>query len=133
MKNEQTKSVSYENNNDDRLFIAEKEVISKLAENSCVIVGRCADYILKDDPNVFKVFLYSDLNSEVERAINYYGLSPENALKEINRINKERAKHYKFYTNKNWKDFSNYDCAFNVDKYGVEKTASNIIDIIKGL
>ncbi len=133
LKNEQTKSVSYENNNDDRLFIAEKEVISKLAENSCVIVGRCADYILKDDPNVFKVFLYSDLNSEVERAINYYGLSPENALKEINRINKERAKHYKFYTNKNWKDFSNYDCAFNVDKYGVEKTASNIIDIIKGL
>ena len=88
---------------------------------------------MKDDPNVFKVFLYSDLNSEVERAINYYGLSPENALKEINRINKERAKHYKFYTNKNWKDFSNYDCAFNVDKYGVEKTASNIIDIIKGL
>lgn len=46
-------------------------------------------------------------------------------------MNKERAKHYKFYTNRNWKDFTNYDVAFHVDKYGVEATAEHIIEMIQ--
>lgn len=127
------KSATYINNNDDRLFIAEKEVINNLAKKSCVIVGRCADYILKDNKDSVKIFLYSDLKSKEERAIKYYGLNEKNALKEIEKINKERAKHYKFYTDREWKNFDNYDFAFNVDKYGVEKTADNIVEIIKSI
>lgn len=127
------KSATYINNNDDRLFIAEKEVINNLAKNSCVIVGRCADYILKDNKDSVKIFLYSDSKSKEERAIKYYGLNEKNALKEIEKINKERAKHYKFYTDREWKNFDNYDFAFNVDKYGVEKTADNIVEIIKSI
>ena len=66
-------------------------------------------------------------------SIKYYGLNEKNALKEIEKINKERAKHYKFYTDREWKNFDNYDFAFNVDKYGVEKTADNIVEIIKSI
>ena len=127
------KPATYINNNDDRLFIAEKEVINNLAKKSCVIVGRCADYILKDNKDSVKIFLYSDSKSKEERAIKYYGLNEKNALKEIEKINKERAKHYKFYTDREWKNFDNYDFAFNVDKYGVEKTADNIVEIIKSI
>lgn len=131
MADEKKKSASYSNNNDDRLFIAEQKVIEKLAKSSCVIVGRCADYILKDNKDVIKIFLYSDSKSKEKRAIKYYGLNSKTALRKIDKINKERAKHYKFYTNREWKDFSNYDLSFNVDKYGVEKTAENIINIIE--
>ena len=127
------KSATYINNNDDRLFIAEKEVINNLAKNSCVIVGRCADYILKDNKDCIKIFLYSDSKSKEKRAIKYYRLNEKNALKEIEKINKERAKHYKFYTDREWKNFDNYDFAFNVDRYGVEKTADNIVEIIKSI
>lgn len=131
MTDEKKKSASYSNNNDDRLFIAEQKVIEKLAKSSCVIVGRCADYILKDNKDAIKIFLYSDSKSKEKRAIKYYGLNSKTALRKIDKINKERAKHYKFYTNREWKDFSNYDLSFNVDKYGVEKTAENIINIIE--
>ena len=131
MTDEKKKSASYTNNNDDRLFIAEQKVIEKLAKSSCVIVGRCADYILKDNKDGIKIFLYSDSKSKEKRAIKYYGLNSKTALRKIDKINKERSKHYKFYTNREWKDFSNYDLSFNVDKYGVEKTAENIINIIE--
>lgn len=131
MTDEKKKSASYTNNNDDRLFIAEQKVIEKLAKSSCVIVGRCADYILKDNKDAIKIFLYSDSKSKEKRAIKYYGLNSKTALRKIDKINKERSKYYKFYTNREWKDFSNYDLSFNVDKYGVEKTAENIINIIE--
>lgn len=132
MTDEKKKSASYENNNDDRLFIAETKVIEKLAKKeSCVIVGRCADYILKDNKDTIKVFLYSDDESKVQRAVKYYGLDEKNALKQIKKINKERQKHYKFYTNREWTNQNNYDLSINVDKYGVEKTADIICNFIK--
>lgn len=124
-------NAKFENNNDDRIFIAEEKVIKKLAkENSCVIVGRCADYILKDQKNVTKIFLYSDDKHKVDRAVKYYNLKRDSALREINKINKLRAKHYKYYTDRNWYDYSNYDLAINVDVLGVSKTADLIKDYI---
>lgn len=117
--------------NDDRLFVAESKTIKKLArEESCVIVGRCADYILKDDKNTLKIFLYSDDDSKVKRAVKYYGMKKETALKQINKINKNREKHYKFYTERNWYDINNYDLMINVDKYGVENTVKYIRNIL---
>lgn len=116
----------YENNNDDRLFVAEEKVIKEISKSSCVIVGRCADYILKDNDEVIKVFLYSDDDNKVKRACTYYGLKNNNALKEIRKINKQRAKHYKYYTNRDWYNTSNYDLMINVDKYGVERVAQLI-------
>ena len=116
---------------DDNLFIAESKAIKEIAEKgSCVIVGRCANHILKDNENVINVFLYSDDAGKVERAIKYSGLEEKNALKEINRINKNREKHYHYYTNEKWKNLNNYDLSMNVDKLGVEKTAEFIAEFI---
>lgn len=126
----------YYNNlsNDDNLFIAESNAIKEIAsKGSCIIVGRCADYILKNNDNVFSVFLYNSDESKVNRAVKYYGLNEKNALKEIQKINKSRENHYKYYTNKNWKDMSNYSLAINVDTFGVEKTADIIKESIKSL
>ena len=130
-KIDQNKTTNYISNNDDRLFIAEQNVIKELSKKSCVIVGRCADYILKDNKDTIKIFLYSDSISKEQRVIKYYGLNKNNALKQINKINKERAKHYKFYTEREWKDFNNYDLLFNVDKYGVEKVSDLIVEMVK--
>ncbi len=123
----------YYNNmtNEDNLFIAETNAIKEIAQNgSCVIIGRCADYILKDNNNVFNVFLYSNDEEKVKRAVKYYGLNEKSALKEINKINKARNNHYNYYTNRKWKDFANYDFTINVDKFGVEKTAEILKQVV---
>ena len=106
-------------------------MIKKLAKDSCVIVGRCSDYILKDQKNVFRVFLYSSDFDKEKRAIKYYNLSEKTAAKEIKKVNRERARHYKYYTNREWKDFSNYELVLNVDTFGVEKTAEIIKEAIE--
>ena len=131
---EETEEESRKTENDDRIFIAETKVIKNLAKKeSCVIVGRCADYILKDNKDVLKVFLYSDEENKIKRAIKYYGLNKNNASKQIAKINKERERHYKFYTNRNWRDLNNYDLAINVDSQGVEKTAEYISEFLNKL
>ncbi len=132
-KNEQTMkdkllanfNSQYYNNltNDDNLFIAETNAIKEIAKKgSCVIIGRCADYILKEEEHVIKVFLYSDEKEKVARAVKYYGLEEATAKKEIDKINKARQKHYNHYTEQEWKDASHYDISINVDKFGIEKT-----------
>ena len=125
-------SGKFPNNNDDRLFSAEAEIIKKLAnKESCVIVGRCADYILKDDPNTIKIFLYSDQESKINRVILYYNVNSKEALKTIFKINYERAKHYKYYTTRDWKDINNYDLMLNVDQLGIELVVEYIINYIE--
>lgn len=124
----------YYNNlsNDDNLFIAESKAIKNIAEQgSCVIVGRCSNYILRDNKDVVNVFLYSDDENKVKRAVKYYGLKEATALKEINKINKARERHYNYYSDKQWKDLSNYDIAINVDSYGVEETAQVLYELIQ--
>ena len=126
-------NTQYYNNlsNDDNLFIAESKAIKDIAEKgSCVIVGRCANSILKDNKNVINIFLYSDDENKVKRAVKYYGLDEKNALKEINRINKNREKHYNYYTHEKWRDMNNYHLSMNVDTLGVEKTAKLIADFV---
>ena len=128
---EQSAKSSIYYTNDDRLFDSESKVIESLAKKeACVIVGRCADYVLRNRKHVIKIFLYSDMESKVKRAIKYYGLDKDKAEKEINKINKQRAKHYNHFTNKDWNSFENYDLAINVDKLGVEETAAMIKNII---
>lgn len=130
-EDEKKNNANYSYNNDDLIFIAESNVIKKLYhQESCVIVGRCADYILKEYPDVIKIFLYSDMSSKIKRGINYYGLKKQTAEKEINKINKQREKHYKHFTGREWHNFDNYDFIFNVDKLGVNKTATLIKSII---
>ena len=118
-------------NNSDELFIKESEMIKDVAQKeSCVIVGRCADYILQDRDDIIKVFIYSDIPNKIKRATTYYNLEPKNAEKEIKRIDKLRANHYKYYTGKEWNNHSNYDICINSDVLGVEKTADLICELV---
>ena len=118
--------------NADELFVKETELIKELAaKDSCVIIGRCADFILKDEKNVIKVFVYSGMEDKIKRATQIYGYEEDKAKKEIERIDKLRANHYKHYTDKDWKDFSNYDICINSDLLGVEKSADVICNVVK--
>lgn len=119
-------------NNADELFAKEAEIIKDIAsKESFVIVGRCADRILENNSNILKVFIYSDIDNKIKRATTYYGLNKEKAKKEIERIDKQRANHHKYYTGKEWKDLSNYDICINSDALGVEKTADIICEMIQ--
>ena len=125
-------NLSYNLDVDDNLFIEEAKLIKKIAkEQSCVIVGRCADEILKEEPNVINIFIYSPLEDKINRVTNLYHVPKIKASKEIKRINKLRANHYKHYTGKNWGDPANYDLCINSDLLGVEKTAAIICDMVK--
>ncbi len=117
--------------NDDALFLAESNAIKEISKKgSCVIVGRCADYILKEEKNVFRIFLYSDLENKINRVTKYYGIS-KNPAKEIEKVNKARERHYEHYTDMKWKDASHYELCLNVDLLGVEKTADLIVKVLK--
>ena len=119
-------------NNSDELFIKESELIKEVAEQeSCVIIGRCADFILKDRNNVIKVFIYSSSENKLKRVTEIYGIEKSRAEKEIKRINKLRANHYKYYTGKEWNNNSNYDICINSDDLGVEKTADLICKMVE--
>ena len=94
-------NTQYYNNlsNDDNLFIAETKAIKEVADKgSCVIIGRCSNYILRDNKNIINVFLYSSEEDKINRAVEYYGLDRKDALNKINKINKSREKHYNYYT-----------------------------------
>ena len=117
---------------DDLLYIATTKVIENLyKKGSCVIVGRCGNYILKDKKDVLKVYLYSSEEDKINRVTKYYHITKDKALSTINKVNKERKRHYKYYTNTNLDDYNNYDLVINVSEFGVEKTADIINSIIK--
>ena len=120
----------YNLNNNDELFIKESNLIKELAKEPCVIIGRCADYILKDQKNVTNIFIYNDMKNKIKRATKYYKLNKLTAEKEINKINKLRSNHYKHYTGKTWNNPENYDICINSDTLGVENTAELICKLI---
>lgn len=129
-KNEQT--LEGPQTTDDLLYIATTKVIEKLyKKGSCVIVGRCGNFILKNKKDVLKVYLYSSLDDKINRVTKYYNIDKDKALNTINKVNKERKKHYKYYTSTILDDYNNYDLVLDVSKFGVEKTADIISNIIK--
>ena len=118
-------------NNADELFIKESEFIKDIAsKESCIIIGRCADFILKDNKNMLKVFVNNSMENKIKRAVEFYNIDKSSAEKEISRINKLRANHYKYYTEKEWRDPANYDICINSDAIGVERAAELICDIV---
>ena len=109
------------------LFVAESKIIKELAEKeSCIIIGRCADFILKDNPNVLKVFCYTDLNNAVNRCINEYGIASGQAESEIKRINRNRIHHYEYYTGGKWGEPHHYNLMLNTGSIGL-KTACQLV------
>lgn len=111
----------------DKLFIVQSDVIRRLAdEGSCVIVGRCADYVLRDDPNRFSVFIYADDASRRKRVCERRGVSESEAKDLINKTDRRRANYYNFYTGKKWGKQENYHLMIDSSALGVEGTAQVI-------
>ena len=109
-----------------KVFLAQFDTIKKLAsEESCVIVGRCADYVLKDDPNLVSVFICAPMENKIERAIKYYDVDPKKAESVILKKNKKRKSYYNFYTDREWGNTSNYDICIN-SKIGIDQCVDAI-------
>lgn len=98
----------------DNLFNYQAKVIKSLAEEeSCVIIGRCADYVLKDFPNVIRLYCYAPLEDCIAREKNLTALSEKEIIKKIQKVDKHRAEYYKYYTGNDWNDARNYDVCIN--------------------
>lgn len=122
------KSLSY----DDALFVTQSKVIRRIAsEKPCVIVGRCANYILKDRPNTLNIFLFADMAHKVERAIVTYGLTAEQAPDKIAGIDKSRKEHYFHYTGQEWGDSRNYNATFDTGMIPIDQVAEIVEDLSK--
>ena len=115
---------------DDVLFVAESKIIQELAEKGpCIIVGRCADFVLRDYPNLIKVFCYSDLRSACVRCVQEYGVSEEKAESEIKRINHNRIAHYEYYTGEKWGEPHHYNLMINTGSIDLS-VACNLITLL---
>ena len=118
--------------NSDELFDKEAEMIKNIASReSCVIIGRCANFVLKDFNNVINIFIYNSELNKIKRVVNYYNIDSKDVKKKIDKINKLRENHYKYYTDSYWKDSNNYDIRINSNVVGVEKAANLICELIK--
>lgn len=116
----------------DRLYIEQMKFIEELAEKgNCVIVGRCADYILAGRDNTINVFVYAPREVRVNRIMARHNLSEAEALKAISTSDKERGNHYFRYTDQKWGKAQNYDVCINSGLMGIEKTAEMLADMAK--
>lgn len=116
----------------DKVYIIETNIIRELAEKSdCVIVGRCASYILREMQNLFNVFIYADLKSRSERAITSYHVEARRVEAMLRKIDKRRETFYSINTGGNWYDKSNYDMCLNSGALGTELCADLIVETAK--
>jgi len=103
----------------DKLFLAQSEVIRELAEKgSCVIIGRCADFVLRDEPGLVRVMIRGEKEDRIRFAVENYDLSPEKAVEAMKKIDKSRINYYKYYTNRQRYDFDNFDLVVNTSFTG---------------
>lgn len=115
---------------DDALFVAQSRVIRRISsEGSCVIVGRCADYILKDRPNTVNVFLYADMPHKVKRAVAEYGIAEERAASVIADTDRSRKEHCLQYTGRQWGDSRNYNVSFDTGVFSLEQIVAFLKNI----
>lgn len=116
----------------DQLYLAERKVILDLAEKgNCIIVGRCADYILEDRTDTLNVFVFADMEFKKDRIVRLYGEREESIERRIEEKDKRRKAHYKFYTDRNWNRAANYHISLDSGKLGVEKCIEIIENIVK--
>lgn len=116
----------------DRLYILQHKIIKELAEKGpFVVVGRCADYVLKDKPNVVKVFIYADLDCRIKKAVDRHEIDPARAKQAVLKADKSRANYYSFYSGKKWGLADNYDLCINSTYLTTEQAVDIIIDYIK--
>lgn len=115
-----------------QVFLAQRQTILDFAKEPCVIVGRCADYILRGSADLLRVFIYADMDARIKRAVEEYGMDPERAKKEIAQSDRRRARHYEEFTEGTWGARDNYDLMINSSHSGIDGAAYVICALARG-
>ena len=111
-----------------KVFLAQFETIKKIAEKeSCVIVGRCADYALSDNPNCINVFIHADLDVRIKNVSRNLNITENKARDIINKTDKQRASYYNYYTSKKWGDSKSYNLSLDAGKLGTDNCVEMIL------
>ena len=117
---------------EDLVYETQRKVILELTEKeSCVIIGRNADFILKDRDDVLNVFIYGDLPEKVERICRLYHVSEQEAVRMMTDVDKRRMTNYNFYTEQKWGKASNYTVCLNSSRIGYERCEEIIVGCVK--
>jgi cytidylate kinase len=112
----------------DNLFNYQAKIIKELASTeTCIIIGRCADFVLKDYPNLVRLFVHAPLQDCIKTMVGLTGKSEKEAEKQILAIDKHRAEYYKYYTGRDWENAKHYDLCLNSSKLGFDKC----VEIVK--
>lgn len=116
--------------NQDYLWVLQRKIICDLAaQGPCVIVGRCADYILKDDYNCLRVFIHADMEKRKQHVLDNYGERKESIEKRLKDKDKKRKAYYKYYTDTEWGVAKNYHVSLDGGTLGIERCTDIIVDI----
>jgi cytidylate kinase len=114
----------------DDLWEIQNKIILELAQKEpCVIVGRCADFILRNNQNCLKVFIHADIKSRAKRIVEQYGERSETPEKRLKDKDKRRAAYYQYYTDIKWGNTKNYDITLNSGKLGIEKCVETLANL----
>ena len=116
----------------DKLFIIQSDIIKKAAaEGPCVIVGRCADYILREHPNCLNVFVHADKAARIKRIVGLNYCEEKKAPDFVTKKDKQRANYYNFYSNNRWDDLQNYDLTIDTSRFKIDQAIEMIVDAAK--
>lgn len=116
----------------ERAFLVQSDVIKEIAEKeNAVIVGRCADYILRENPNCFHVFIHADIENRMERAEKEYGMKSQNLKETITKMDRRRANYYNYYTGKKWGKAMSYHVSLNSGVFGIDKCVAMLKEMVK--
>ena len=118
----------------EELFNLQAEIIKDLANQSpCIIIGRGADYILRENKRMLSVFVHADMDTKKKIVSEHYNLSPEDAVSLIKKTDKQRAAYYNYYTEYKWGDVDSYDITLDRSRFGIEKCADILEMLYKTL
>ncbi len=118
--------------NGDNLFRLQADLIKKIAqEEPCIIVGRCADYILRDNPNLIKLFLYADIESRIRTLVERNNMDEKEARSAVHKADKRRANYYNFYTNSEWGCVNNYHLCMDTTALSQTDSVNYLYDYIR--
>ena len=124
-------ALAYEMPINDKLYIAQSDVIKDLAKReACVIIGRCADYVLKDYPSVINLFIYAELEKRAKRVAERREITEAKAKDIIIKTDKQRANYYNYYTSRKWGRIENYDLCIDSGRNGCDKAAEVIAEYV---
>jgi cytidylate kinase len=111
----------------DKLFLLQSEIIRGYAKDSCVIIGRCADYVLREEPRLIRVFVYGATEQRIERIkARRPDIKPSQIIDIMHKTDRRRSSYYNFYTGNKWGKLENYDIAINSSTTGIDGAAALI-------